>query len=333
MPNTEEWNISHEMFDALESEEQRLRFLMRYAMRASASHAGEPWTFQISQNHITLTPDLEHAIEVGDSEHRQVHIGMGAALENLLVAAAYFGYTTDVSYRLGNIAGTEECVVVFSEHDETKTRGDTRLIAAILQPHENRDPYDHTLPAQAYLEKIRALSSESVQVDLVMDEIKKERIADIVVRAGIAALAQPAMQADIGQFFKNTVSGAPLGMPALGMRFPAPLSPLLPLAITFVNINKLREKQDRALLSKHTSLMLVVSTPHDTPEYWVRAGVCFERIALETVADHMRVHQLSAAIQIDDYCQELQQVIGLKGARPQLLCRIGYARGNAAHDA
>jgi len=332
MPNYEAWSISHEMFDALTSKEQKLRFIIRYAVLAPSSHNSQPWSFQVSQDYIDLIPDLTRALEISDADHRQLHVSMGAALENLLIAAAYFGYTTQVQYLLGRVPDTEEVRVLFSEHDEKKAWGDTRLIQAILERHTNRGAYTDQMPDPTFVALVRAMSTDAIRIDLITDQIKKQTLADITVRAGIEAMEDPRFRAELSRYLKNNKTKSPLGMPAFGMGIPTSLSFLVPFLVKFVNINKLREKTDRALLTEYTPMIMVLSTPHDTPEYWIRTGQLYERIALEATARSMHTNPLAAAIQIGEFHKELQATLGLKGMRPQFFARLGFAASNTKHS-
>lgn len=332
MSNYEAWSISHEMFDALSNNEQRLRFLVRYAVLAPSSHNSQPWSFQVRENRIDLIPDLSRALEISDRDHRQLHISMGAALQNLLTAADYFGYKTDVHYVLGRIAGTEEVRVLFSEHDEKKAWGDTRLIQAILERHTNREVYTSRLPDPTFLDYLRHESTEFVRIDLITDVPRKQALADITIRAGIEAMEDQGFRSELSRYLKNNKTRSPLGMPAFGMGIPTLLSFFIPLLMKFVNVNKLREKTDRMLLTVHTPALLVLSTPQDTPEYWIRTGESFERIALEATARGMHANPMAAAIQIGDFYKEIQGVLNLKEMRPQFFARLGFAKTASKHS-
>ena len=332
MSNYEPWTISHEMFEGLTTQEQRLRFLVRYAVLAPSSHNSQPWSFVVNEDHINLIPDLSRALEISDVDHRQLHISMGTSLENLLVAAEYFGYTTKVTYMLGVIPGTQEVKIEFSPITNTYTEKNPRLIEAILRRHTNRGEYRPDLPDQSFLQQLRGMSTTALRVDVITDTAKKQAITDVTIRAGIAAMEDPQFRLELSRYLKNNHTKSPLGMPAFGMGVPTPISFIVPFMSKFLNINKLHEKQDRALLTVHTPVMLIISSAHDTPEYWIRSGQLFERIALEAAAHSMQTNPMAAAIQIGEYYKELQTIIGTQQFRPQFFCRLGYAQSTTPHS-
>ncbi len=333
MPNYEPWNISHEMFDALTTKEQKIRFLVRYAVLAPSSHDSQPWIFTVTDDMIDLVPDLKRALELSDEEHRQLHISMGTALENILIAAKYFGYDTKVSYVLGSAPGTEDVKVQCTENPGGIAQNDSHLIDAILRRHTNRGEYRKDLPEPAFLEQVKHKTTDAIRIDIITDPIKKQALADITIRAGINAMDDSNFRRELFAYLKKNTTILPLGMPAFGMGIPTLVSFLAPLLSQFVNINRMREKADRALLGDHTPAFLVISTAHNTPEYWVKTGQIYEHIALEATNRGMHTNPIATAIQIGKYYTELQKIIGIPAdMRPQLFSRLGYAKSDARRN-
>lgn len=332
MPNYEPWNISHEMFDALTTEEQKLRFLVRYAVLAPSSHNSQPWSFTVSDSTIDLVPDFTRALEMSDNDHRQLHISMGASLENILIAAKYFGYMAQVTYFPGSTAGTEEVKILFTENPASILQNDTHLIEAILRHHTNRGEYSKDMPDPAFLQQIQRMSTPAIHVNVITDPAKKQALADVTIRAGIQAMDDPEFRRELSMYRKNNTTKSPLGMPAFGMGIPTLISFATPFLSQFFNINKLRKKADRILLTEHTPALLVISTAHDTPEYWVKTGQLYEQIALEATDRGMHTNPMVAAIQIGEYYVELQKILGIKDMRPQFFFRLGYAKNEERHS-
>ena len=327
MPDEKSLNISREMFNALTGNEQKLRFLVRYAVFAPSSHNKEPWNFTITNNTIRLIPDLSRALEISDVEHRQLHISMGVALENILIAAAYFGYSTHVTYLIGSTAGTEDLDIECTEKAPSTAENDTnaaRLIEAILRPQIHRGEYKKDLPDSVLLAELHKMSNDSVRLDIITEPAKRGLVADLIIQAEIAALDDPEFQKQLAHYLKKNTDEPPLGMAAFDKSF---LAQLAPLVGNFFNINRFREKADRALLIEHTPIFVVISTSQDTPEYWVKAGQMFERFALEAADHHMSTDPMTAAIQIGESSVQLQKILGIPHVRPQFFFRLGYPKG------
>jgi hypothetical protein len=71
--------------------------LVRTAILAASPHNTQPWLFHIDGSTIDLFADLERNIGAIDSDLREMYIGVGCALENLLLAARAGGYSFQLS--------------------------------------------------------------------------------------------------------------------------------------------------------------------------------------------------------------------------------------------
>ncbi len=71
--------------------------LVRAAILAASPHNTQPWLFKVSSNAIELHLDTRRNVGALDPYLREEHIGIGCALENLLLAAAANGYDATVT--------------------------------------------------------------------------------------------------------------------------------------------------------------------------------------------------------------------------------------------
>lgn len=65
---------------------------MRAAILAASPHNTQPWLFKVTDSQIELYADTRRNIGMFDPYLREMHIGLGCALENLMLAAAANGY-------------------------------------------------------------------------------------------------------------------------------------------------------------------------------------------------------------------------------------------------
>ena len=80
------------------SPEARLAFLVRYAAIAPSSHNTQPWSFEVGEGGVDLHIEEAGWLRVADQDRRELHVSLGCALENLLVAAEHFGYGHRTTY-------------------------------------------------------------------------------------------------------------------------------------------------------------------------------------------------------------------------------------------
>ena len=96
-------------------------------------------------------------------------------------------------------------------------------------------------------------------------------------------------------------------------------------------MSKLSRKQDRKLLTEQTPVMIVISTKEDDKKSWMQAGQLYERIALTAEKDGIQTAPMAAAIQIGNFYQELQRILGVS-SRPQMFFRLGYSAKLTPHS-
>ncbi|RZN37990.1 MAG: nitroreductase, partial [Methanophagales archaeon ANME-1-THS] len=97
-PKVTPWQINAQDFPAEGSPREKLKFLLRYAILAPSSHNSQPWKFHIRDSEIDIFADKGRWLKVADADQRELHISVGCALENLLIAAEHFGYAHREEY-------------------------------------------------------------------------------------------------------------------------------------------------------------------------------------------------------------------------------------------
>ena len=69
---------------------------LRAAILASNPHDTQPWLFKVGGNAITLFAYRARNLGTFDPFRREMHLGLGAAVENLVLAARAFGFAGQV---------------------------------------------------------------------------------------------------------------------------------------------------------------------------------------------------------------------------------------------
>lgn len=117
-----------------------LRELVRLATLAPSGHNTQPWKFRVGAGSIRIYPDLTRRVSVVDPDNRELWISLGSALENLLVAAAHFGYQSEVTYHL---AGTSaDHIAVALQKTGPAPLDPSQQFTAISLRQSTRSTYD-----------------------------------------------------------------------------------------------------------------------------------------------------------------------------------------------
>ena len=82
--------------------------LVAAAVLAANPHDTQPWLFRIGDDAIDVFADLSRNLGAMDAYVREMHLGLGCAIENMLVAAGPNGYDAEVEVVEGSLANLAE---------------------------------------------------------------------------------------------------------------------------------------------------------------------------------------------------------------------------------
>src|SRR5262249_37880923 len=112
--------------------------LVRAAILGASPHNTQPWLFRVTDASIDVWADTRRHIGTIDPYLREMYVGVGCALENLMIAAAREGYAS-VPTLMPDAADPAHAAHI----SLTRAVPDASpLHEAIPRRHTNRGPYD-----------------------------------------------------------------------------------------------------------------------------------------------------------------------------------------------
>ena len=323
------WTINLRDFYTKSQTVDKLKFLIKFAVLAPSSHNSQPWSFEVSGGQIILSPDFSRALPASDTNHRQLYISLGCALQNILVAADYYGVKLGVNFFPNN----HNEIVLTAGQGEHPRDGDKKdhIIFSILTRHTNRSKYSAQIPDSNFLSWLRSQGNQDFKIDIIGSGATKDLISDVVVAANVAATRDKDFRRELSQFLKSNITKSKLGMPMFGFGMPTPISLMAPWFVKNFNVNRLSQKEDTRLLKEFTPTFVVISGRGDTKNDWVRVGQLLESIALNAEREGLRIAPMAAAIQIGEYYKELQKAVNTHD-RPLVFFRLGYSDRVTKHS-
>ena len=313
------WNIKESDFPTNDSAEEKLTFLLNYAILAPSRHNSQPWKFNVTKDEILVFADKSRSLQVADADQRELYLSLGCALENLIIAADHFGYNCSVAY----LPGKEDLVAKVVLQSAANPSRDPRLFSAILSRQTNRNPYEPRAISEADLETIKSLSSDpDAAIFLANVSATKKSFLDLVVRANGIQYSDANYKSELGHWLGQGVMG-PTGIEAK----------IAQLAVVFLDMGPQQTKKDAELINS-TPYIGFVSTANNDSISSLKAGRTLERFWLAATALGISLHPMSQALEIQQTKAELAGLLPAKSGMLQLqqTFRLGYAKPATEHS-
>src|SRR5215207_5901817 len=137
------WAVSEDEYPAdAAATEERIRFLLRYAILAPSWHNTQPWIFRVRDHDVEVRADRTRALPVVDPDDRALVISCGAALATLRIAARHFGFRAEVVV-LPDPSDEDLLARVSLEQGDPPSSDEETLFGAIPERHSNRQAFEH----------------------------------------------------------------------------------------------------------------------------------------------------------------------------------------------
>jgi nitroreductase len=291
----------------------QFNFLTRYAMLAPSSHNSQPWKFATKNFKLLLLADRSRRLPVADSDDRDLYISVGCALENLLVAAAHFGYACEVEY-FPEPANNDLVARIGLVLSDGASLHHPELFEAITRRRTNRQPYEPVPLSRPHERQLYACCNDG-DILLELSGLKevKDGVEDLMQRASAIQFADPAYRKELARS---------IGRGSFGASWPA--AKLGGAIVSHVNVGPAVARRDAAALRSAPLVGLLSSVTDDRISH-VRVGQVFERIALTASRLSIQLQPMSQIVQVQSLRSSLASIFGSSLWAPQHLFRIGYA--------
>lgn len=314
------------------SPEERLRFLLHYALLAPSSHNTQPWLFRIRGDEVEVLADRTRALPVVDPEDRELVMSCGAALFHLRVAVHHFGHlgvvrTCPPPERpevLAEPRHIPDCLARLrlgppEEPDEEWER----LFRAIPDRRTNRRPFeDRPLPGRL-LEELRwAADVEGAWLAFLQEEERRNALAELVAEGDRVQGADPRFRRELAAWVHPNRSRSRDGLPGHALGMGDLTSFVGPLVVRTFDWGEGRAAEDRQLALGSPTLA-ILGTDEDAPSAWMDAGQALDRVLLRAAAEGASASFLNQALEVESLRPRVADLLERTG-HPQLVLRFGY---------
>ncbi len=311
------------------------RALIGAAILAPSHMNTQPWRFEVDTNELRLMLDPQRTLPLDDPDQRFAQMSLGAALENLLIAARAWGQHPNVRYlpwgatpRPG--APLAAASVTWKPMDRTRDR---LLYGALTERRSNPRSYDGraiTIPNRGQL---LAQVGEEVRVHWLEDRADLNAVADLAYDAVRDVMSNHSAQAERQLWLRGSDEdsqrrGDGVTPERLGLGGPAAWvsgRSMSPTSRFYGFGSSSLAKNTRDLVRSSGALaLLTLTSRHDAG--WIVGGQAYERFALRCATLGISQQPLSAPIASLRVRATLTRRFQAEGEEPLLLIRLGHAK-------
>ena len=302
-----------------------LRELVRLATLAPSGHNTQPWKFRLEARIIRLYPDLTRRVPVVDPDNRELWISLGSALENLLVAAARFGYQAETTYHL---AGTpDDHIAVALQKTGPIPTGRAALFEAIPLRQSTRSAYDgQPVPGSELRQLEAAATGPDVTPLLFTGAAAMQPLLEYVVAGNEQQLSNDDFKQELVRWLRFNDREALASRDGLLSRSSG--NPSLPrwVANFFIggSLKPAAQSEKDVLHIRSSADLLLFTSIENDPAAWLEIGRAHERFALLATTLNLKCAYLNQPCEVPAVRAQVQSQLSLNGAFPQLLMRFGH---------
>jgi nitroreductase len=304
--------------------------LVRAAILAASPHNTQPWLFKITDSAIGLFIDTQRNVGALDPYLREEHIGMGCALENLMLAAPANGYAATAELlpgKLGPIPAAPKPQLLARVNLAPGKREENELYNAIPRRHTNRGPYDpsKTIPPD-FVAALKHLPGDDADLKLFLftDEADRKKIAEISSAANTEIYSDPDVQRGSERWVRLKWSAVQKYRDGLTIDASG-LPPIATAIAKMMSARMLRWAASRSTDKGYANLMLsapligfIAVRDRYAQEQCLQAGRIWQRAHLFATAHGLAGRPCNEAVEMVDH----ERALGRPASRAALLNEV-----------
>ena len=285
--------------------------LVAAGVLAANPHDTQPWLFAVGANAIEIFADRTRGLGAMDAYAREMHLGLGCAIENMALAAGPNGFAAAATASPGSLSALDEGEAPVHAATLRLTRREPTapdpLYRAIPLRHTNRYAYDRgRAPPQDWRDfAARADFGDDVRVLLIEDGERRRWFDAAVVEGTQAIIADRTMIADSDRWFRSSSAEIDAHrdgptLEAAGLSFlTLTFARLFPVSAETSHQAWLRQTRDVQLASAPLVGLIAVRDRADRASA-IAAGRAWQRLHLRATAQGLAMQPLNQPIEMID---------------------------------
>jgi nitroreductase len=307
------WALREADYPARGSRFERLRFLLRYAILAPSNRNTQPWGFTIGRDQISLHSERSRWQRVSDPHARELHVSLGCALENLLIALEHFGFGHHVTLSPDAFDSSIAAQIAILDRPAASPFRPASLFKAIVRRRTNHGRYRKRSVSLAVIRGLMECHADGDLTLLLTDNAAIKRAAQkLMLRGEALGLSDPKYREELAE----SIGSGNFGGPWL-------LSVAQQFAITHLGMRTADARGDHKALST-SPLFGLIGGATGGEAAQIRAGQLLERLYLAATSQGLSLQPVSQLLEVDEVRTKFAKLFRAGGV-PLVAFRLGYA--------
>jgi len=314
--------------ESIDGDKSELYHLLYYASLAPSSHNSQPWRAEVyGEDSILIFADKSRKLPVVDPTSRELYISVGAFIENLSLAASYFGYETEI--KVHNLSDINDAPVASIALTKSNEKREENILNDIKLRTTLRIPFDTISIKEADWmtlvdvdpSNIYYFSAESKKGNYI-----KQKELQSYTQQAKNKNAQDELASWI-RFSNKDVKEKQDGLTTSGMGIKGIggfmvrnfFNPEYSKKESFVNQGIDKTK----LQVENCGGWIVITQPSENIESWINTGRLYQAMHLKCRKMNIGFHPMNQIIEEIGFENEANTLFGI-GERIAFIARIGY---------
>ena len=302
--------------------EEKLAFLLGYAVQAPSGHNTQPWLFDLHDDAIWLSADRSRDLPALDPGGRERIMSCGAALFYLCIAARHVGVEPVVERFPEPYSPDRPRPLARIELGAPVTPGrDTeQLFSAMGRRRTHREAFMNASVPDADRQSLAETARrDGVELTYVDGLYARRSLQDMVLRANTAMMSDPDVRLEMAEWTagEEDAEGVPGKTRGWSAWQTAASSVLLHLPVI-----RLRPWAQEARTIITSPLIGILSTDGDTDRDWFRTGEALAHVLLLATSYGLAASFLNQPVKVPDIRGEVAALLPAEGM-PQIILRMG----------
>ncbi len=287
------------------------------ATRAPSMHNTQPWRFRYTaaRQAIDLYADSARMLPVADPDGRALHLGCGAALFNLRLAAIAVAGRQPVVRLLPDPGQPLLLATVRLAGPGQAQPDELELYAAVTARSTNRRPFSSQPVPPGVLAELAEAARREGAVLHVPDRQEATRLLELAQEAERALLADPAYREELARWAGGARAQDGLPDEVLAPHDPRGKAPVRDFTPSRTGVTGYDWFEDEPQLA-------VLSTHFNGRADWLRAGQALQRVLLMGTVRGLAASPLTQPLETGDAWLVRDVRSGVE--YPQMILRFGY---------